>query len=518
MPTSFFRRFCRSIALIFILSVFGGCSTVHVSMKKAARKPGTDAPSSPQNQADILVSVPKPQHPSYNSQVEKCFLIAKGHGFHDSAALTFKRSGSGLLDPGSYDEVFLASDLNIKGLAERSNRSGVGVPVVLWAKKGSAILEGQPGIPNAGMAFPATLVLNSRGGAPVLELHDTINSDHAVVEGHRYALATDYSAPLAYCISKGQNRTLDLRALIHTGQSLVNVGLFQIQKYDPEKVPVIFVHGLLCRPEAWTAASNQLLSDPAIRKNYQFWFFRYPTGLPVWASAALLRGEMDRFQKQLDPQGRNPNMNRKILVGHSMGGLLSDLMVRKGGADLWSQFSDHPLEQLVVRPSLKKRMESLLNFEPRKDVARVIFVSTPHRGSPLALKHLAGFLASFIKLPYIPMDADKTAIHNALRSDRRRLFSSPANGISCLRAQSPILLSILKLPRSEKVPYHSIIGDQGKNNTPNSSDGIVPYWSSHIDGAVSEKIVPSGHGANENSEGIKEINRILVSAAQDAKE
>lgn len=443
--------------------------------------------------------------------------MTKSRGFQDSSLLSVKREGADILDPSSFNEVFLASDLKIKGLPERSTRSGAGVPVVLWAKKGSPILEGQPGIPNAGIAIPATLVLNTRRGIPVLEFHDAMKSDHAVIEGSRCALATDFSAPLAYCISKGQNRTLDLKALFHTKQNLINVGLIQIQKYDPNKVPVIFVHGLLCRPEAWTMATNQLLSDPAIRKNYQFWYFRYPTGLPIWASAALLRGEMERFQKQLDPQHQNPNLQRKILVGHSMGGLLSDLMVRKGGADLWSQFSDHPLEQLVVRPSLKKRMESLLNFEPRKDVARVIFVSTPHRGSPLALKHLAGFLASFIKLPYLPMDADKTAIHNALRSDKRRLFSSPANGISCLRAQSPILLSILKLPRSEKVPYHSIIGDQGKNNSPNSTDGIVPYWSSHMDGAVSEKIVPSGHGANENNEGIKEINRILVAAAKDAK-
>jgi pimeloyl-ACP methyl ester carboxylesterase len=515
MPTSFFRRFCRSFALISFFSVFGGCSTVHVSLKKVARKPRTDVPSSHQIQAASLVPLPKPQHPSYNSQVEKSFLIAKSQRFHDSAALVVKRAGRDLLDPSSFDEVFLASDLKIKGLTERSVYSGVGVPLVLWAKKGSPILNGQPGIPNAGIAVPATLLLSSRGGTPILEFHDTMKSDHAMIEGHRYRLSTDFSAPVAYCISKGQNRTLDLKALIHTKQNLINAGLIQIQKYDPNKVPVIFVHGLLCRPEAWTAATNQLLSDPAVRKHYQFWYFRYPTGLPVWASAALLRSEMDRFQKRLDPQNQNPNMRRIILVGHSMGGLISDLMIRKGGPNLWRQFATQPMEQLVVKPATKKHMEDLIDFEPRKDVARVVFVATPHRGSPLALKQLASFLASFIKLPYIPLNSDMTTIRQALRSDMRRLFSAPVNGILCLKAQSPILLSILKLPRSEKVPYHSIIGDQGKHNSPNSSDGIVPYWSSHVEGAVSEKVVFSGHGANENSEGIKEIDRILVSALKE---
>jgi hypothetical protein len=42
---------------------------------------------------------------------------------------------------------------------------------------------------------------------------------------------------------------------------------------------------------------------------------------------------------------------------------------------------------------------------------------------------------------------------------------------------------------------------------------VVPYWSSHLDFAASEKIVPSGHGANENLQGIAEIHRILLQAS-----
>ena len=43
--------------------------------------------------------------------------------------------------------------------------------------------------------------------------------------------------------------------------------------------------------------------------------------------------------------------------------------------------------------------------------------------------------------------------------------------------------------RPIQVPYHSIIGDRGRGDTPESSDGIVPYWSSHLNGAQSEIIV-----------------------------
>jgi len=58
------------------------------------------------------------------------------------------------------------------------------------------------------------------------------------------------------------------------------------------------------------------------------------------------------------------------------------------------------------------------------------------------------------------------------------------------------------------VPTHSIIGDRGKNDTPDSSDGVVPYWSSHISWGT-EKIVPSDHSVQDHPDTAKEISRIL---------
>ena len=52
------------------------------------------------------------------------------------------------------------------------------------------------------------------------------------------------------------------------------------------------------------------------------------------------------------------------------------------------------------------------------------------------------------------------------------------------------------------------------NSTPDvplaeSSDGIVPYSSSHWDGAASETVIPSGHSVQETPQAIIEIRRIL---------
>lgn len=53
------------------------------------------------------------------------------------------------------------------------------------------------------------------------------------------------------------------------------------------------------------------------------------------------------------------------------------------------------------------------------------------------------------------------------------------------------------------------MGDRGKGDRPGSSDGVVEYWSSHLDGSASEKIVPSHHSSHQNPEGIAEVRRIL---------
>ena len=66
-----------------------------------------------------------------------------------------------------------------------------------------------------------------------------------------------------------------------------------------------------------------------------------------------------------------------------------------------------------------------------------------------------------------------------------------------------------KLSITPGISYHSIMGDRSRGDTPNSSDGVVPYWSSHLPGARSELVVDSDHGAQYNPQAIREVERIL---------
>ena len=60
------------------------------------------------------------------------------------------------------------------------------------------------------------------------------------------------------------------------------------------------------------------------------------------------------------------------------------------------------------------------------------------------------------------------------------------------------------------MPFHSIIGNNKQAGVPGGTDGIVPYTSSHLDGAQSELIVKSDHSVEENQNGIREVRSILL--------
>lgn len=428
----------------------------------------------------------------------------------DGSTLNVAGGGANILDPRTADELLVASSIHIEKLRERVVQDGEGVPCVVRFAPASPALRGQPGIPPlTGICEPVTALVRFDRGTPQLAFYRTLKDDEVIINGQNTRLAADFTAPLAYMVSKGQNRIMAIREMLRTDLNITRAGLYQFSIYDPNKIPVVFVHGLMSRPETWVPAVNQLLADKQIREHYQFWFFLYPTGLPVWASAAKLRSELERYRATLDPPHDNPAFSRMVLAGHSMGGLISGLQIRAGGRHLWQQFLNTPPEKMNLSPRLKAHLIRIIEFQPRPEIARVVFFATPHRGSNLAVNPFADFFSRLVRLPFGFLREDAKGLQRFLHEDARELFVAPANSIVFLRARSPLLAAIMKLPMRRSVPYHSIIGDRGKGDTPESSDGIVPYWSSHLEGAASEKIVPSGHGTNENPEGVEEFRRIL---------
>src|SRR4029079_4430724 len=76
------------------------------------------------------------------------------------------------------------------------------------------------------------------------------------------------------------------------------------------------------------------------------------------------------------------------------------------------------------------------------------------------------------------------------------MWRGKLNSVSALSPRMPTLQILCGLPYAHPVQVHSIIGDRGRTGPlEQSSDGIVPYTSSHLDGVASELVVPAGHSA-----------------------
>jgi triacylglycerol esterase/lipase EstA (alpha/beta hydrolase family) len=450
----------------------------------------------------------------YRAALRRLVRLGEKSDWSGPGAKGLVRSGRDVLDPAAADTIVPADQVQIGGVPQRVTQEGLGLPCVAWFRADAEFLRGEPGMPPAGMAIPVTALLTfDADGNARWRFVRTMQRDRWPVAGRERKLAADFSAPLAMTIAKGRNRVLDLVSLFRPLENLDRMGLYQLQPFDPDKTPVVFVHGLMLRPESWRVAVDQLFDDPLIRKNYQFWFFLYPTGLPIWKSAAGLRAELDRFNRELAPRistkAQRSKLGGKVLVGHSMGGLLSSLQVREGGEALWASFSKVPLRELPVGDAARRRIEDLVVFQPRSDVSRVVFLAVPHRGSPLALRPASRFFAARVRFALPEIQTYRPSLLAKAREEVRRDLAEPANSIRFLRENSPLLAAILAAPANPRVTLHSVIGDRGRNDAPAGGDGIVPYRSAHYPGANSERIVPSDHAVHQHPEGIGEIARIL---------
>jgi len=279
--------------------------------------------------------------------------------------------------------------------------------------------------------------------------------------------------------------------------------LSQLQQYDSNRTPVIFVHGLQETGASWAPMIDTLRSDPWIRKHYQFWFYSYPSGYPYPYSAALFRHDLDGIERAF------PDYKRVVLIGHSMGGMICRLMITDSGDKIWRAFFATAPAKTPLAPETRKTLEEAFVFNHRPDVERVIFISTPHRGSDLAKSWIGRIGAGLVKTPE-PFDPVYASAKQLLIADpAARPLNRMPNSVDTLEPNDRFVEAVNKIPITPGIPYHSIMGDRGRGDTPNSSDGVVPYWSSHLQGARSELVVPSDHGAQYNPQAIAEVSRIL---------
>lgn len=438
----------------------------------------------------------------------------------------------GQWQPDEFDRYEFVSDYEIQTLRNRHTTYGLGVPLIA-VRRPPNDADPQESYYAKGLSYSVTALMRcvkpeggSRTGEAstcVLEFFDPLTANQILLADQWVPLETDLTTPLAFFLDSPEfrKRNRATEGLLNPHHSQSKRGLYMLEPYDPNRIPVLMVHGLWSSPMTWMDMFNDLRSFPEIRERYQFWFYLYPSGQPFWISAAQLRNDLVAMRDALDAPRRDQAMDEMVLVGHSMGGLVSRLQTIDSGDEFWKIVSDEPasdadqaLAKIEGPDEDRIKLVSTLFFRPNQSVRRVVTIGTPHRGSEFANDVTRWLARKVIRLPKMSVRTG-----NRLAAENPELFKDTqlltvANAIDSLAPESPIFPVMMRANRSPDVKYHNIIGVLENTSIISSNrrgDGIVEYASATMDDVQSELVVNAHHTSiHMVSKTIFEVRRILL--------
>ena len=203
-------------------------------------------------------------------------------------------------------------------------------------------------------------------------------------------------------------------------------------------------------------------------------------------------------------------------MGHSQGGLLTKLLVVDSGDTFWNLVSDESPDEIDLKPESRDILEGSLLVKPLETVKRVIFLSTPHRGSRLATLGPARLLGRLVRSPANIVNATVDLLGGNADAEARRRLKRGGGSIGNMSPSSEFIQALARLPIAPPVHAHSIIGVK-KEPKESGGDGVVSYQSAHLDGVESELVVRSGHSSQSNPLVVREVRRILLEHLSEAQ-
>jgi pimeloyl-ACP methyl ester carboxylesterase len=441
-----------------------------------------------------------------------------------------------------FDHFEFVSDYQIEGLRNHYRTHGLGVPLIGVRKR----YQGEPKEAKfypVDLSFPVTAFLrpcmNSKidpktgevHAEAILEIYDPLTLTDIAINSERVPLESDLSTPLAHFLSKPELEVLATAGLVDPQTLLKKIGpegdntimgLYMFEPYQPGKIPVLMVHGLWSSPITWMEMYNDLRNSPEIRDRYQFWFYLYPTGHPFWVSAARLRHDLAELRQILDPNHQEPALDQMVLIGHSMGGLVSRLQTLNSRDDFWHLVSDQPFERFEAEPETRDAVRSVIFFQPNPSIRRVITIATPHRGSEFS-NDVTQWLAN--KLISIPRQVftgqDKFIAKNKPILKDTKFFKIKTS-IDSLSPTSPVFDAMLHAQRAPWIHYHNVVAsvpqDEFWSKFAAGTDGVVAEKSAHMDDVDSELVVKADHTTvHAHPKTVLEVRRILLEHLRDLR-
>lgn len=427
-----------------------------------------------------------------------------------------------------FERFELVNDYEVKGLDNQYHTYGLGVPLIAIRKAAPDSASPAEKYYPPSLALPLTAfceVLEFDNGQDksnlraVLKLYDPLEKTVVKTETRVAPLESNLTLPLAYYLNDPLLKTdlLSTVSLLDANVANEYFGFYMLEPFNPDKIPVVMVHGLWSNPVTWTKMFNDLRSNEWIRDHYQFWFYMYPTGQPFGVSSQQMRTDLAQLRQDFDPLSQSKTLNEMILVGHSMGGLISKMQTIDSGDHFWNIICDRPIEEVKGEAATINRVRDLLYFEANPAIKSVITIASPHRGSEYANTATRWLSHQFFRLPKMLTDSfdEFVAANQDILKNANQLTT--ATSVDSLSPNSPFIQKLTEIEPNPGVKFHNIIGNMDcskffgsiSNCTP--GDGVVSVESAKCPGASSEIEVPSEHmEVHQHPEAILEVKRILI--------
>ena len=421
-----------------------------------------------------------------------------------------------------FDRAVAASSLRSEGMLDL-HRAGVGAPLVGIREKTADRGEEVRFYPERGMHVSTTMVIESvrefddtagRRTRVTVALKNPALHETVAIGGRELPLAANFSAPIELLLT-GHNGTLrGLGGFFQADKRAANSGIRLLEPYDPERIPVVLTHGLASVPIIWKDLIPALLAEPDLARNYQFMVFTYPSAYPIDPVRPPVSATSWRALRELlRSRGAAPALHPTWWASGTAWAVSSPtpwsptLATACGDA-----ISDEPFERTGSRPQDPRAGPNRWCSSIQTPASRAQSSCRPHTVAPPW--HRPAFPCGSPDWRRFPATSS-TPLATCWRTPTlRQALKHRSDQQSHQRAVThPRLphcpVALAASPYKPGVTYHSIIGDRGKGNTPDSSDGAVEYSSSHQPGAASELIVPTPHASYAHPATIAEIKRIL---------
>lgn len=409
-----------------------------------------------------------------------------------------------------FEKFLVADHFLVRGLSVRNRQPGLGTPLIAVARSDAKT--------RLSRAIRATVLLRLSGDLPdlaqgrcraSLELYSTFEEASVKVGSQSVPLETDTTVPLAYALNQSSVWRLG-RLQFLSAEERIPTDVYLNQPRQPGRVPVVLVHGTFSSPVWWAEMLNTLSADPEIQRRCEFWLFNYNSGNPIAYSAVKLRESLSAKLRELDPEGKDPGLRQMVVIGHSQGGLLTKLTATDTGDQLLRPFlGTNRLDELKLTAEQQALIRSYTCYEALPFVKRVVFISTPHRGSYVAGSFVRKLARRFVSLPskLLNFASELAGIKDRLNLPKE-LRGTPTS-LDSMSPKNPFLLTLAEIPLAPAVKGHSIIAVQGDGDYHQGKDGLVSYPSAHVDYVESEFIVRSFHSCQGKPPTIEEVRRIL---------